>query len=65
MLTDNYVFIKSKSYLNFCTSTGIHKKPSPRLSTNVYSLVYFDRRDQFNPSMGSSDTWSDNYGQTT
>ena len=51
--------LKSKSYLNLCTSISVHKKPS----LNLYAQVYFDRRDQFN-SMGSSDTWSDNFGQT-
>ena len=66
MLPDNRVFYKSKSYLIFfCTSIGIHKRPSPRSLTNLYNLVYFDCRDQFNPSKGSSETWSDNYGQTS
>ena len=65
MLTDNHVFIKVRVILIFCTSIGIHKKPSPRLSTGLYNLVYFNRWDQFNQSMGSSDTRPDNYGQTT
>ena len=52
MLTNDGVFYKSKIYLNF--------KPS----TNLYNLVYFNRMDQYNQSMGSSDTWSDKYGQT-
>ena len=34
------------------TSIGVHKKPSPRLSTNLYDHVYFDRWDQFDLSMG-------------
>ena len=33
MWKENPVFLQSKSYLNFCTSIGVHKKPSPRLST--------------------------------
>ena len=64
MWTDNLVFYKSKGYLNFCTSIGVDRKPSPRLSTHLYSIVYFDRRDQFNPSMSLSNTWSGHYGQT-
>ena len=62
MLTDNRVFIKikSKSYLSLCKHWH-----SQKAFTSFVNLVYFDRRDQFNPSMGSSDTWSDNYGQTT
>ena len=39
-------FYKSKSYLIFCTSIGVHKKPSPRLSTNLYDQVCFSCRDQ-------------------
>ena len=57
MWKDNFVFYKSKSYL-FCTSIGVLKKLSPRLSTNLY-----DCRNQFSTSMGSSDTWSDKYSQ--
>ena len=49
--------IKVRVILIFGTSIGVHKKPL-RLSTNLYNLVYFDRRDQFNLSMGLSDTWS-------
>ena len=64
MWKDNFVFYKSKSYLYLCTSIDVHKKPS-RLSTHLYDHVYFDRRDQFNPSMDFSDTWSDNSGQTS
>ena len=33
MWKDNLVFYKSTSYLNFCTSIGVHKKPFPRLLT--------------------------------
>ena len=62
-----------KAFSSFCTSIGVHKKPSPRFAQAlaftkslllVYQLVYFDGRDQFNPSIGSSDTRSDNCGQT-
>ena len=49
----------------FCTSIGVHKKPFPRFSIIFYDQVYFDHLDKFNPSMGSSDTWSDNSGQTS
>ena len=73
MLTDNQVFIKvrvtfflykhwrsQKAFSSFCTSIGVHKKPSPRFEQAlafikslllVYQLVYFDCRDQFNPSI--------------
>ena len=33
MWKDYLVFYKSKSYLIFCKSIGIHNKPSPRVST--------------------------------
>ena len=58
MWADNLVFYKSKSYLIFYKYWRSQK--TSRLSTNLYNQVYFDCRDQFNPSMGSSDTWSDN-----
>ena len=48
--------IKVRVILIFSTSIGFHKKPSPCLSTHLYNQVYFDRRDQFNPPMGLSDT---------
>ena len=40
-------------------------KKSSHLSTNLYDPVYFDHRDRFDPSMGSSHTWSDYSGQTS
>ena len=57
-------FIKVRVILTFCTSIGVHKKPS-RLSTNLYDQIYFDRWDQFYPSMVLSDTGSNNSGQTS
>ena len=36
-------FIKVRDDLIFCTSIGVHKKPSPRLSNNLYDPVYFDQ----------------------
>ena len=59
------VLKKVRVVLIFCTSIGVQKKPSPRLSTNLYDQVYFNRRDQFNPSMSFSVTWSDNSRQTS
>ena len=47
MWKDNLVFCKSKSTLFFCTSIGVHKKPS-RLSTSLY--------DQVNVTVGTSST---------
>ena len=65
MWTDNLVIYKIKSYLIFFrTNVGVHKKHSP-LVTSLYNQVYFAREDQFNLSMVSSDTWSDNYVQTS
>ena len=37
----------------FCTSIGVHNKPSPLL-INHYNKVYFDNRDKFSSSIGSS-----------
>ena len=65
MWKDNLLFYKSMSYLNFCTSIGVHNKSSPSLSANLSNWVYFESQDQFNPSMGSSDTCSGNPGQTS
>ena len=47
--------------------TYVGRKPSVFIIKNiqVYDLVYFDRRDQFDPSMGSSDNWWNNSGQTS
>ena len=36
--------IKVRVILIFCTSIGIHKKHCPRLSTNIYDQVNFNRR---------------------
>ena len=41
MLTDNHAFIKVRVILIFCTSTGVPKKPSPRLLINLCSLINF------------------------
>ena len=60
MCNDNLVFNKSKSYLNFCTSIDVLKKPSPCLSTNLDYQVYFDRLDQFDPSIGLRDSMPNN-----
>ena len=62
MWKDNLVFYKSKSYFNICSRIGVHKKTSPRLSTNLYDQVYFNRWDHSNPSMGLSNTGSDHSG---
>ena len=58
------MYDQSKSYLIFVQVLAFTKKPSP-LSKILYDQVYFDRRDQFDQSMGSSDTWSDNSDQTS
>ena len=55
MWKDNLVFYKVRVILFFVHILAFTKKPSS-LSTNLYDQVYFDRRDQFNPSMSSSDT---------
>ena len=55
MWANNLVFYKSKSYLIIvCTNICVHKKPSLRLSTNLYNQVhvYFNHRDMFNLSKG-------------
>ena len=49
-------FIKVRVILFVCTSIGVHKKPSSRLSTNLYDQVYFNCRHWFSLTMGSSDT---------
>ena len=46
-------------------SIGVNIKPSASLSADFNDHVYFDHRDQFDPSMGSSDTGSDNSGRTS
>ena len=48
MWKDNLVFYKSKSYFHFCTSIGVHKKPSSLVLTYLFQ-VNFNCQDQFRP----------------
>ena len=58
----NFCFIKVRVISCFDQVLAFTKKPSPRLSTNLYDQSCFYRRDQFKPSMGSSDRCTDNCG---
>ena len=48
MWKDNLVFYRSKSCFHFCTSIGVHKKPSSLLLTYLFQ-VNFNCKDQFRP----------------
>ena len=59
MSKENLVFYKNKIYLIFLYKYWL----SHRLSIHLYDQVQFGSQDQFDPSKGSSKTWSDNSGQ--
>ena len=62
MWTDNLVFYKSKSYLIFVQVLAFTKRLLVYQQNSItrYILTVWTR-----PSMGLSDTWSDDYGQTS
>ena len=58
MWKDNLVLHKSKSCFNFFVQVLAFTKSL----LLMYQLISMSRYNQFSPSMGSSDTWSDNHG---